>query len=531
MIEKLASEEALRRKAEEDNLRIDEELKSVKEQNSILYSEMKQEYEQRVEQSVAGYRDEVAALRSDLTLKQKEFQRVTEDRVENDRRASDLSETLRETQASLREAEGNLARAEKENTKLSTELAEAKSSLQDKEVDLRTTLASMQQIQMISNDQTSTLRNDLTSAQTKLGALEAERLSFVSEISSKNSEIASISKDVTVLREANEGMQKKLDLLEAEMIVYKNAKLQLDIEREMREKSEAREEAERTERIAACAQLLATQTDCNNQVQNVKLQLEAQMSALKLEVASKDKEVAVKKEELSKKDDEITSLETKVRHIESVSISAEENKESLEQITKLTCENEVLKRHLREANEARQGLEHMSADSLKALEDQVRAGEIQRRKMHNLIQELRGNVRVFARVRPFLPNDGIDLSNPPAPTIETKHDGVSLQIKREASGDEKAQSHGFSFDKVFGPSSSQESVFLEVSEFVQSALDGYNVCLLSYGQTGSGKTHTMQGSGDGPMRGIIPRAMQQVGQYKTDLEGQGWNYEMEVGLV
>ena len=40
--------------------------------------------------------------------------------------------------------------------------------------------------------------------------------------------------------------------------------------------------------------------------------------------------------------------------------------------------------------------------------------------------------------------------------------------------------------------------------------NGYNVCLFSYGQTGSGKTHTMQGSDDGPMRGIIPRAIAQV---------------------
>jgi kinesin family protein C1 len=79
-----------------------------------------------------------------------------------------------------------------------------------------------------------------------------------------------------------------------------------------------------------------------------------------------------------------------------------------------------------------------------------------------------------------------------------------------ASGDDRAEDHGFTFDRVFGPSTSQESIFSEVSEFVQSALDGYNVCLFSYGQTGSGKTHTMQGSGNGSMRGIIPRAMQQV---------------------
>lgn len=35
-------------------------------------------------------------------------------------------------------------------------------------------------------------------------------------------------------------------------------------------------------------------------------------------------------------------------------------------------------------------------------------------------------------------------------------------------------------------------VFGEVAELVQSALDGYHVCLFSYGQTGAGKTFTMQ---------------------------------------
>jgi kinesin family member C1 len=31
--------------------------------------------------------------------------------------------------------------------------------------------------------------------------------------------------------------------------------------------------------------------------------------------------------------------------------------------------------------------------------------EAERRKLQNQVQELRGNVRVFARLRPFLPND------------------------------------------------------------------------------------------------------------------------------
>jgi kinesin family member C1 len=89
----------------------------------------------------------------------------------------------------------------------------------------------------------------------------------------------------------------------------------------------------------------------------------------------------------------------------------------------------------------------------------------------------------------------------------------------------------YKFDRVFGPEASQSDVFLEVGDFVQSALDGHNVCLLSYGQTGSGKSYTIQGRGQGRDRGLIPRVMEQVGKYHSAMRDIGWEYSMHISFI
>ena len=44
-------------------------------------------------------------------------------------------------------------------------------------------------------------------------------------------------------------------------------------------------------------------------------------------------------------------------------------------------------------------------------EEKLVEADNERRKMHNIIQELRGNIRVYIRVRPFLSSDkGVDVS-------------------------------------------------------------------------------------------------------------------------
>lgn len=146
-----------------------------------------------------------------------------------------------------------------------------------------------------------------------------------------------------------------------------------------------------------------------------------------------------------------------------------------------------------------------------------------RRHMHNRIQELRGNIRVFVRTRPFLPSDGGHCDS----AVDVSPDEESLNIFDSRT----AGSYDFRFDKVFPPSAGQDQVFDEVSDFVQSALDGYNVCLFSYGQTGSGKTHTMQGSGNGVMRGIIPRAVEKILHQAKSMQSHKWSFKFSASFL
>ncbi|KAL3725338.1 hypothetical protein ACJRO7_030363 [Eucalyptus globulus] len=107
------------------------------------------------------------------------------------------------------------------------------------------------------------------------------------------------------------------------------------------------------------------------------------------------------------------------------------------------------------------------------------------RKLYNQVMDLKGNIRVYCRVRPFLPGQSNSIS-----TVENIEDGV-ISITTPSKHGKGHRS--FNFNKVFGPSASQAEVFSDTQPLIRSVLDGYNVCIFAYGQTGSGKTYTMTG--------------------------------------
>ncbi|KAH7549327.1 hypothetical protein JRO89_XS13G0015100 [Xanthoceras sorbifolium] len=109
------------------------------------------------------------------------------------------------------------------------------------------------------------------------------------------------------------------------------------------------------------------------------------------------------------------------------------------------------------------------------------------RKLFNEVQDLKGNIRVYCRIRPFLRGQTKKQS-----TVEYIGENGELIVANPAKPGKEGQ-RMFKFNRVFGPASTQADVFSDTKPLIRSVLDGYNVCIFAYGQTGSGKTHTMSG--------------------------------------
>ncbi|KAG1189353.1 hypothetical protein G6F36_003969 [Rhizopus arrhizus] len=73
-----------------------------------------------------------------------------------------------------------------------------------------------------------------------------------------------------------------------------------------------------------------------------------------------------------------------------------------------------------------------------------------------------------------------------------------------------SQNKYFTFDHVFGTTSTQEDIFKAVGDnMIRKFIEGYNITILAYGQTSSGKTYTMGTAAihHSQDQGIVPRSM------------------------
>ncbi|KAG4133363.1 hypothetical protein ERO13_D08G092200v2 [Gossypium hirsutum] len=143
-------------------------------------------------------------------------------------------------------------------------------------------------------------------------------------------------------------------------------------------------------------------------------------------------------------------------------------------------------------------------EEMAALTHCINQSNIQRRQLLHDLLDLKGNIRVFCRVRPFTLEESIGGGIGAVVALDTSN----LLLKL---GDNKTKR--YTFDNVF-QGSSQDGIFSKVEPVIKSVLDGYNASIFAYGQTGTGKTFTMEGTLDSP--GIVPRTIETLFKQALD---------------
>jgi len=242
-----------------------------------------------------------------------------------------------------------------------------------------------------------------------------------------------------------------------------------------------------TQKIEELTELIDTLRERNTSLESkLKPYEELQDKNKSLEEKIKDKEnsINIKNDEINKLKDIIKDQTTSITILKNEELSFKTTIEAKdliiktkdEEIAKMKHEIEILKEQYKSSNRKR-----IQEESL-------------RRKMHNEILELKGNIRVFCRVRPILKSESNGkqikdlITDIQYPDDERKI--ILTQQSTTALGNTIPKLYPFAFDKVFQENASQGEIFEDISQLVQSALDGYNVCIFAYGQTGSGKTYT-----------------------------------------
>ncbi|XP_065856128.1 kinesin-like protein KIN-14E isoform X2 [Euphorbia lathyris] len=173
--------------------------------------------------------------------------------------------------------------------------------------------------------------------------------------------------------------------------------------------------------------------------------------------------------------------------------------EALQNNLKELEELREMKEDIDRKNEQTASILKMQGAQLAELEVLYKEEQVLRKRYFNTIEDMKGKIRVFCRLRPLSDKEIAERDK----DIVASTDEFTVEHPWK---DDKAKQH--IYDRVFDGNSTQDEVFEDTRYLVQSAMDGYNVCIFAYGQTGSGKTFTIYGGQDNP--GLTPRATSEL---------------------
>ncbi|CCF32025.1 kinesin [Colletotrichum higginsianum] len=366
-----------------------------------------------------------------------------------------------------------------------------------------------------------------------LSELEAERDKLEDRNGNLQNEISSLREQMQTLTIESE-TAKRGHKYELEDEARKHRHELDELRRELKDESQRAEKSHR-EALDALERHFKAELDEERghkarEIQDLRARLGNEQQDLHLTLQKKDREAAEMRAVMETLKGDLDREQTLKKGLEaSISELGASNVTLEAKINSLKSHVEFLESDSKAQSDSFANMEARLQEALKVAEtakEKLIKEETERRVLFNKYQELKGNIRVMCRVRPVLNASEGEPAKVAYPDEKTSAE-IALQTQEVNSfGDVSTKNINFEFDRVFDPSAQNQDVFDEISQLVQSALDGYNVCIFCYGQTGSGKTHTMS-SPDG----MIPRATHMIYETVTKLREKQWTYKMEGSFI
>lgn len=233
----------------------------------------------------------------------------------------------------------------------------------------------------------------------------------------------------------------------------------------------------------------------SDEIENLKKKHSREVMDLEMDIKKRDREIRevtedlrICRSDLDRERDTVSALKKTISHQSTSHLTLTTQNHALEaQSTALHSQIDVYASTVSELTlkleAAQKQIEDLKRDAMD--------GELVRRKLHNMVQELKGNIRVFCRVRPVLPSDIVTYSgalstsgsssslsegsidqerargelqaNLAFPDTRDHKEIVIASSSSSATGQERKEVYNFGFDRV-----SLLAAYPQISDFIPS---------------------------------------------------------------
>lgn len=215
----------------------------------------------------------------------------------------------------------------------------------------------------------------------------------------------------------------------------------------------------------------------SDEIDNLKKRHASEVMDLEMDIKKRDREIREVNEDLrvcrgdlERERQTVSTLKNTIGLQSTAQLSMTTQNHALEAQT-VSLQSQV-DAYARTVSELTQKLEDAQIQVDKLKKDAMEH-EFIRRKLHNMVQELKGNIRVFCRVRPVLPSDLATYGNGTSPSSRSSEGSVDFEREKEelqanlsypdaqdhkeivvasssssATGQERKELYNFNFDRV-----------------------------------------------------------------------------------